>query len=97
MPRKRAGFTKYDLLVWLAEVGDRGLDSYNVAEGFAPRFALANAYLWRSRVALLRLTREGLARRTVQHTTGRRGVDRWIYRYRITPRGRARLAYWRGR
>ncbi len=71
------------------------MTSYEIAEAFAPRFPQATAYLWRSQMALLRLYRQGLARREVEGGR-RKGARGWIYRYRITRQGVKRLAYWRG-
>ncbi len=93
------GDTKYDLLEYLQEVGQAGVTSCDVAEAFGPFPKVHPRHVRTAAQALLRLSRRGLASRTVELGPGqrrRKGMTRWIYRYRITPRGAARLAWWRG-
>jgi DNA-binding MarR family transcriptional regulator len=71
--------TKHDLLEHLADVGSA--DATDVAGAFDTAYAAAA-------MALLRLARQGLARRYVD-------VDRGLYFYELTERGHARLTFFR--
>ena len=71
--------TKRDLLNYLAEVGEA--DANEVASALRVPYPVAA-------IGLLRLVRQGLASRYVD-------PDRGIFWYRLSDRGRIRLAYLR--
>ena len=73
------GLTKQKVLTFLAQAPDA--DAQGVAIAFGVSYSVAA-------MGLLRLVRQGLASR-------RRHVERKVYRYQLTERGRSRLDYLR--
>ena len=72
--------TKRDLLRYLAHAGET--DAGGVAREFGVPYPVAA-------MGLLRLLRQGLATRL-------RSTEREVYLYRLSERGRSRMAYLRG-
>jgi hypothetical protein len=94
-PRRRAPVSKWDLLEYLEEAGHTGVTAWEVAEWMVGGGLAGVDRRVTASVALLRLRRQSYVTRAVESGGGRRGLEKWQYRYRITERGRARLAWWR--